>query len=138
MSKFGPFKSAFLEVNGVDLSDHVDSVALNTTMGSNDEHAMGDNTALQRPSLLDWSIDVSFIQDFAAGNVDATIWPLYSGGQTFAVRFRPDQGAKGTTNPEWSGDAFVSSYTPASGGHGDELMAPATFRPRSDLIRTTT
>lgn len=137
MAKFGPFKNAYLEVNSVDLSDHVESMTINQSNATLDEHAMGDNTAKQRAGLMSWSIDVTFFADFAAASVDATLSPLYSGGTNFMIRAKAENAATSATNPIWSGQAFVSSYQPMGGGHGDELMQPTTFSPAGDLIRYT-
>ncbi len=137
MAKFGPFKNAFLEINGVDLSDHVESVTLNMSAATLDESAMGDESDIQRAGLFSWSIDANFLQDFAAGSVDAALYPLYVNRTTANIRLRPDAGAISETNPMYSGQAFISSYTPLGGSHGDELMAPVTFSPRNDLVRST-
>ena len=135
--RFGPWKNAYLEVNGVDISDHAESITLNTGAVTLPNNAMGDEYEYQRAGLLNWSVEATFYQDFAAGSVDATLWPLYSGRQTFALILRADSGAIGTENPRWSGDVFISSYQPTQGSHGDNLMSPVTFSPASDLIRTT-
>lgn len=136
MSRFGPWKNAYLEINGTDISDHVESVTLDTGAVELPNHAMGDEYEYQRAGLLTWSVEASFFQDFAAASVDATLWPLYSGRQTFALILKPDSGAIGQSNPQWSGDVFISSYQPLAGSHGDNLMAPVTFAPASDLVRT--
>lgn len=137
MARYGPWKNAYLAVNGVDLSDHAESISLNTGAVTLSNSAMGDEYEYQRAGLLNWSVEATFYQDFAAGSVDATLWPLYSGRQTFALVLRADSGLIGTANPQWSGDVFISSYQPAQGAHGDNLMSPVTFSPASDLLRST-
>jgi hypothetical protein len=148
MARYGPWKNAYLAVNGVDLSDHAESISLNTGAVTLSNSAMGDEyeyqragllnwSVYQRAGLLNWSVEATFYQDFAAGSVDATLWPLYSGRQTFALVLRADSGLIGTANPQWSGDVFISSYQPAQGAHGDNLMSPVTFSPASDLLRST-
>ncbi len=136
MAKFGPFKDAYLSVNGVDLSDNVKSLTVNAGAVTLDEAAMGDNTEIQRAGLLNWSVDVTFFQDFTSGSVDATLYPLYVSGTNFSIVCRPTSGSVASGNPQWSGQAFISSYQPMGGTHGDELMAPVTFSPASNLTRT--
>jgi hypothetical protein len=138
MAKFGPFKNGYLQINGVDLSDHVEAMTLNVGAATLDNSAMGDNYDNQRAGLLNWSVEATFFQDFAASSVDATLYPLFSAGTSFALVMRPDSGGVSTGNPQWSGDAFISSYTPVGGTHGDNLMSPVTFSPATDLVRATT
>lgn len=137
MAKFGPFKNAFFDVNGVDLSNHVESLTVNESAAALENHAMGDDTAIKIAGLLDWSIDVTFFQDFAAGSVDATLHPIYSGGDSCRVRCRPDSATVGAGNPMWSGDAYITSYQPMGGAHGDNLMTSVTFSPATNLVRST-
>ena len=137
MARYGPWKNAYLQINGIDLSDHVESLTLNGGAVTLPNDAMGDEYEYQRAGLLTWSVEATFYQDFAGGSVDATLWPLYSGRQTFALIVRADSGAIGTANPQWSGDVFISSYQPLAGSHGDNLMVPITFSPASDLVRST-
>lgn len=137
MAKFGPFFNGYVAVNGVDLSDHVQSFTINATATQLDNHAMGDDTATQEPGLLSWTIDVTFFADFAAGSVAHTLWPLYSGREQFAVVCKPADAAVASGNPQWSGQAFISSTTPLAGTHGDELMDSCTFSCAGTLVRTT-
>lgn len=134
----GPFWNAQLIVQGVDLSDHVDSLTINETAAQLDDSSMGDYTDIMRAGLFSWSIECSFFQDFAAGSVDATLHPLFSGRSDVTVTCKPDAGAAtSATNPMYSGLAFISAYTPMGGSHGDNLMTPVTFSPRGELTRLT-
>lgn len=136
MAKHGPFANAYLTVNGVNLSDHVKSLTLNTGANLNDETAMGDNTVINRASTKTWDLSVEFFQDFAANSVDATLNPLV-GAAAFPVAMRPDStAAMGATNPCWSGLAVLQGYQPLGGAKGDELMAPVSFASAGNLTRT--
>lgn len=137
VTKFGPFLDGFIEVNGVDLSDHCESFTLTQGQESLDNHAMGDQAAYQRAGLMTWNVEANFFQDFSAGNVNATLYPLLSGTETFAVRVKPTSSATSATNPLWSGQAFISSYNPLGGSHGDNLMSPCTFTMAGDIFMET-
>ena len=135
----GPFWNAQIIVQGVDLSDHCDSLTINETAAQLDDSAMGDYTDVQRAGLFSWTIEASFFQDFAAGSVDVTLHPLFSGRSDVLITCMPDKDAGvGVTNPMYSGLAFISAYTPMGGSHGDNLMTPVTFSPRGELVRLTT
>lgn len=130
-------KDAFVSVNGVDLSAQVQQVALTYEANQEDASAMGDNTIRNVPALKNWSMDVTFKQDYAASGVDDTLFPLI-GAAAFTVILRPDSGAVGASNPNFTGTAVLSSYSPLSGAHGALLQAPVSFVPGGgDLVRST-
>jgi len=70
------YTNAKIEINGTDLSAHASEVGLNYASEMQDETAMGDDTRVRKGGLKDWSIDVTWHQDFAAGAVDATLFSL--------------------------------------------------------------
>ncbi len=133
MAKF-VYKNAFFSVSGNDLSDHMESLTFNYSATTPEDTSMGDDSINRLAGIKDWSFDVSYRQDFAAGNVDAILWPLV-GAAAFAIIFRPDSGAKSASNPEFTGNALLSTYNPISGTHGDTAAAPATFVADGDLGR---
>ena len=135
MAKF-VYKNAHLSINAVDLSDRVESLTLNYGAETPEVTAMGDGTRTRVPSFIDWSIEVQFRQDFAASNVDATLFSLV-GAAAFAIIIRPDAGVIGATNPEFTGNALLTSYNPLSGGVGDVAAAPATLMGDGVLARAT-
>ena len=102
------------------------------------DNVHGDNTAKVRAGLEDWTITVTFLQDFAASKVDA----ILSGKRTvgtagFNVIVGADAAAVSTTNPRYSGSAILASYRPFGGPHGSNLEATATFRAAGNLTRQT-
>ena len=133
MAKF-VYKNAQLTINAVDLSNRVESLTLNYGAETPEVTAMGDGTRTRVPSYIDWSIEVQFRQDFDASNVDATLFPLV-GAAAFAIILRPDAAAKGVNNPEFTGNALLSTYNPLTGGVGDVAAAPATLMGDGVLTR---
>ena len=131
------YTNAFVSVNAVDLSDHVRQVTLTYEAELQDETAMGQGTRKNKPGLLNWSLEVEFFQDFAAGEVDATLYPLV-GAAAFTVAVRPVNAAISTTNPEYTGPAVLASYQPVSGSVGDMGMTPTSFQPAGTLVRDVT
>ena len=127
-------KNAFLSINAVDLSDHVESLTVNHSADVPEQTAMSDNSKTRLPGLKDWSIDVSFRQDFAASNVDKTLFDLI-GAAAFAIEVRPDAGAVSATNPKFTGNALLSTYSPITGAVGDTAAAPITLVGDGDLTR---
>jgi hypothetical protein len=126
--------NAFVSVNGVDLSDHVKNVSINFSVDDIDDTNMGDTTRVHKAGLKDWSVDIEFAQDFAAGEVDATLWPLV--GTEVTVVVRNDTGSVSSTNPSYSGTAVLMSYPPISGSVGDLHTTTASFQAAGDLSRS--
>lgn len=124
---------------GVDLSDHVREMSLDTGVEELPNNTHGDNTSEVIAGLEDWTITVTFLQDFASGKVDQTFDTIGGVGHSpFAVIIGGDAtSAIDATNPRFSGNAILASYRPFGGAHGSNMEATATFRPASDLSRLT-
>lgn len=128
-------KDAFISVNGVDLSDHVLSATLNYAADLQEDTAMGDTTRSRLAGLLDWSLEVTFKQDFDSGSVDDTLFPLV-GAAAFTVIFRADKSdGVGGTNPNYSGSAVLETYPPVSNSIGELAQVSATFQAAGTLSR---
>ena len=102
------YTNAKFEVNGVDLSDHASEVSLNYASEMQDETAMGDDTRIRKGGLKDWSVDVTFHQDFAANKVDATLFSVV--GTTVCVELRPQNICSTTLNPIFSDVLFWKKW----------------------------
>ena len=118
--------NAYISVNSVVLSDRANSVTLNyeidsveaTTFGSSGHNFVG--------GLQNNSCEVAFMQDFAAANVEATIFPLV--GQQTSVTVRASSAATSATNPLYTiSGTFLSSHTPVSATVGELAMTSLTF-----------
>lgn len=130
------YTDALVTINGIDLSDHCRSVQLNYEAEILDDTAMGTSgTRSNRPGLKNWTLTVEFYQDFAAANVDATLFALI-GAVAFPIIIRPVKATPvGATNPNFTGNAVLESYPPITGEIGVIGMASATFRCAGVLTR---
>lgn len=129
------YTNAFLSIGGVDLSDHVRQASLSYNAEMQDKTAMGDLTRTRLGGLKDWSLEINFNQDFAASNVDATLFPLV--GTSVAIILRPDAAAVSATNPNFTGSAILESYAPLGGNVGDMAETPVTLQADGTLTRAT-
>lgn len=128
------FTDAFVSFNGVDLSASVKSATLSYSAEALDVTAMGDDTHIKIGGLKDWNASVEFHQDYAAGSVDATLFPLV--GSTGPLIIRPVAStAVGATNPNYTGTALLESYTPAGGAVGEVAATSASFQSSGTLLR---
>jgi hypothetical protein len=108
------FTDAFVSINAVDLSDHVKSVKLALSVNAQESTAMGSGTKTNIAGLKEWSVDVEFFQDYAASNVDATLFALI-GAAAFAIDIRPVKtGGRSATNPSYTGNAILTNYQPVT------------------------
>ena len=124
-------------VNAVDLSDHVSSVRLNYSAELQDNSSMGDDTRKRLAGIKEWSIEVEFKQDFAAAEVDATLFTLV-GAAFFTVTVMPDKSlGVSATNPKYSGSAVLESYPPLDGAFGDLAKTSVVFQSAGVLSRLT-
>lgn len=129
------FTDASVTVNSVDLSDHVRQVTLNVSAAELDDTAMGDTFRSRIGGLKDWSVTIEFNQDYAASEVDATLWPLL--GTTTTVVVKPTSSAVSATNPSYSGSVLVSGYNPVGGSVGDLATTSVTWQGAGALARAT-
>lgn len=136
MAKF-VFTDGFLSLNAVDLSDHVESITLTHGADTPESTAMSDLSHRRLPGLLDWSVEVSFRQDFAAANVDATLFPLV-GAAAFAMEIRPDSAVVSATNPKFTGNVLIQSYGVLTGTVADTANSPVTLIGDGTLTRAET
>jgi hypothetical protein len=136
MAKF-ILKDAYCLLNAVNLSSNVSKVEIDTKADDGDVTAMGDTGHRHLPGLRDESVKITFKQDYAAANVDATLWPLYSGQTSFAVEFRPTSGARSATNPAWTGTCYLMEYKPIAGGVGDVAETDVSLVVDGVLTRQT-
>ncbi len=83
---------------------------------------------------------VDFFQDFSAGKVDATLYPLSQSGGTFLFKAKAGSAAVSSTNPMYSMTARVFSYAPISGDVGAASTTSVQFRNggAAGLTRATT
>lgn len=129
-------KDAYVEVNAVDLSDHAHQVQLDYSADEVEDTNFGDDTHLfMADTLKNWSLTITFAQDFASGSVDDTLFSLV--GQATTVKLRPTTAVVGATNPEFSGTGVLLSYPPMGGSVGERLTSEAQFSAASDLTRAT-
>lgn len=129
------FTDASVVINAVDLSDHVRQVTLNYSAELQDDTAMGDDTRSRIGGLKDWSMELEFNQDFAAAEVDVTLFPLV--GSTFTVTLKPTSAAVSATNPSYSGTGILESYPPLGGSVGDLATTSVTIQAAGTLTRAT-
>ena len=128
--------NALVTINAVDLSDLVASVTLNSSIDVVETTAFSSTAARTRiGGLADNSISLEFHQDYASGEVEATIYPLI--GTVTTVTVKPVNTTTSASNPLYTASALVSEWTPLNGAVGELATASVTW-PISGVITKTT
>ena len=117
---------ASITVNAIALSDHANSVTLNYEIDSVETTAFGSTGHKFAGGLQNNSLDIEFMQDFAATNVEATIYPLV--GTTTTVVIKPTSSAVSATNPSYTlTGTFLAAHTPVAAAVGELAMTSLSF-----------
>lgn len=117
---------ADITVNGVVLSDRANSVTLNYEIDSVETTAFGSVGHKFTGGLQNNSCDIEFMQDFAAAEVEATIFPLV--GTTTTVTIRGTSAATSATNPLYTlSGTFLAAHTPVAAAVGELAMTSLSF-----------
>lgn len=112
-------RNCYIEINAADFSDHCSSVEINASKDDIDVTNFGGSGREHAHGLQDNSFVLNLQQDFAAAEVDATLFPLWFNETEFAVKIRPTAAVVGTTNPQFNGTCILLEYKPLSGGVGE-------------------
>lgn len=108
------FKDCSVTVNSVDLSNKVRSVVLTYEVEAVDATVMGGNR-VSIGGIQNNQVEITFGQDFAATNVEATVYPLV--GTTTTIVVKPTSGAVSATNPSYTlAGAYLANHTPINAG----------------------
>lgn len=128
--------NAYVTVNSVDVSDHVASVTLNSSIDVVETTAFGTTGARTRiGGLADNSITLEFHQDYASGSIEATVYPLL--GTTTTVVVKPNGTTTSATNPSYTATALVSEWTPLNGAVGELATASVTWPVSGAITKAT-
>jgi hypothetical protein len=116
---------AKVTINSVNLSDHINNITLETKDDIIETTAFGGTAKTRVAGLADNQVTLDFHQDFAAANVEATIYPLL--GQTTTIVVQPTSAVVSATNPTYTFSAVIVDWTPLKAGVGQLATASVTF-----------
>lgn len=119
----------------VNLSDHIASVTLSTSADAVETTAFGQDSRTRIGGLKDNSVTLEFHQDFAANEVEATIYPLIGTNPTVTVQ--PVNAATAPDNPLYTFEVLVTEWTPLNGAVGELATASVTWPISGDIAKTT-
>jgi hypothetical protein len=124
-----------ITIGTTNLSSTINSVTLDITTDEVETTAFGSTYRTRIGGLKDASVSLDFMQDFAAGSVDALLFPLM--GSTVAVKIAPTSGTVTATNPEYRFTALVTQYQPFASSIGDISSLSVTWPVSGEVERGT-
>ena len=134
MAKFAA-TDYFVSINGTNFADSLNSVELAEEADNLETTAFGSTWRTRIGGLKQASLTLNFMQDFAAGSVDATLNPLL--GSIATVIIKPTSGTVTATNPSYTMTALVTQYSPFASSVGDIATLSVTWPISGSVVRAT-
>lgn len=125
-------------LNGTDLSSSLHAVTLDVTANEIDTTTFGTSSTVYKTvvgGVVSGSAKLDFYQDYAAGSVDSTIWPLVNTIGTLVIK--PAGTAVSATNPSYTATVLINGYTPVMGSIGDLSSFSVTWPTSGSVTRAT-
>jgi hypothetical protein len=124
-----------ITINGTDFSTSLNSVELSQEADDIETTAFGSSWRTRIGGLKQASLTLNFMQDFAAGSVDATLNPLL--GSIATVVITGTSGTVTSTNPSYSMTALVTQYSPFASSVGDIATLSVSWPVTGSVTRAT-
>jgi len=122
-------------LNSVALSDHVTMATINRVFDELEVTAMGDTAHKFVKGLEASTIQLDFLSDTAASNVNATLQAAW--GTTVTLTLKQTNAATSATNPLYSTTVLVNNTQDINGGPADIATQSITFTCNSAIVITT-
>lgn len=122
-------------VAGTDLSTSLTSVELNLEADDKDTTTFGSGFRTRVGGLKQGSVRLNFLQDFAAGSVEATLYPLL--GTIATVVIKPTSGTVSATNPTYTVPVLCTQVAPISASVGDIAVQQVSWVTSGSVVKAT-
>jgi hypothetical protein len=129
--------AASVKIGAVDITDHVTSATLTQSADELEITSLGDSSRKYVAGLQTGTLDLEFLNDFAASNVCATLQSaLYT---TVVAKLVPGPGTTiSATNPLYTVSILINNLTPIAGAAGEMSSSSLSFTCNSTIVQTTT
>lgn len=126
------FTDGYITVAGTNLSARCTEIKVDDGFDEIEAKAMSNTAGNTVVGMAKQQIQASFMQDFSAGSVHATLQAAKGTG--VAIEVRPTSGARSTTNPGWTGTLLLAQYSPIGAKVGDKYVVTAIFKTQGVAI----
>lgn len=128
------FTNAKVLVNSVDFSDHCKEISVEFDAADLDSTAFSSSGWTSHlGGLKSGKVDLTFNQDYAAAQVDVTLFAAL--GTVVAVTVNPVNAANSATNPQYQFNVLVTQVPGPSGKVGDILEAKVSWPITGAVVR---
>ena len=124
-----------IRINGTDFSNTTNQVELTIEAEDLETTAFGEGFRTRIGGLKQASVTLQFMQDFAAGSIDAVLNPLV--GSIATVVLIPAGTAVSATNPSYTARCLVTQYSPMASSVGDLATLSITWPVTGTVTRGT-
>src|SRR5215467_9115056 len=124
---------ALIILNAVTISDHGNKVEIPFTVEDEESTAFGSGWRSFVGGLKSAQLNITFLNDFVAGNLDATTFALLGTVVTFEIR--PTSAARSTSNPAYTGSVLVDSWKPIAGDVGKLTTSDVSWPTTGVVLR---
>lgn len=122
-------------VAGTDLSSSLTSVELNLEADDKDTTTFGSGFRTRVGGLKQGTVRLNFLTDFAAGSVEATLYPLL--GTIATVVIKPTSGTVSATNPSYTVPVLCTQVQPISASVGDVAVQQVSWVTSGSVVKAT-
>jgi hypothetical protein len=128
--------AASVKINAIDITDHVTSATLTQSADELEITSLGDSSRKYVAGLQTGTLDLEFLNDFAAANVCATLQSaIYT---TVTAKLVPGPGTTiSATNPLYTVSILINNLTPIAGAAGEMSSSSLSFTCNSTIVQTT-
>lgn len=134
MAKFSAVDYS-ISINGTNFSTNLNSAELSIESDDLETTAFGGEWRTRIGGLKSGSVTLSFMQDFGASSVDATLYPLLNTAATVVIK--PTSGTVTATNPSYTAVCLVNQYSPFASSVGDIATLSVTWPVSGTVTRAT-
>jgi len=124
-----------ISINGTSFSTSLNSAELSIESDDLETTAFGGEWRTRIGGLKSASLTLSFMQDFGAASVDATLYPLLNSAATVVIK--PTSGTVTATNPSYTAVCLVNQYSPFASSVGDIATLSITWPVSGTVSRAT-
>ena len=124
-----------ITLNGTALSPSIHSVSLDINANEVETTTFGSTYKTVVGGIISGSAKLDFYQDFAAGSVDAQIWPLVNTIGTLVIT--PTSSSVSATNPSYTAQVLINAYQPINASIGDLAGFSVTWPTTGTVTRAT-
>lgn len=128
--------SRYVSINGTDLSASLAGASLEISVNEVEKTSLGSNGWREvAAGIKSGTVTLNFLNDYAAGSVEATVYPLV--GTEATVVIRSSSATVSATNPAYTATVLVTGWMPVSGQVGDLDTQDVTWSVTGAISKAT-